>query len=299
MTTTIAGDGPTARSPTAVGAARPSNRRAQQITGRTYLSHSQISLMRSCPKKFSFLYVEKTPPDFIPHSLIFGGSIHAALELHYRCKLEGLSVTYEALLSAFHDAWRQQRLKARQAAGHNVPVQFGKNQNADTAHALAARMITAFLASPLANPKGVIVGIEEELRIILDPQLPDVLAKVDLLTHTENSLHVVDFKTSRSEWKDQKARESSDQLLLYGSTVQKMAQAIDLAVKLHFAVLTKHKTPRVQLLPVNLDNSRIQTLREDVNQIWQAIQSGNFYPSPSPMNCSTCPFKSRCPVFAR
>jgi len=299
MTTTLAVDATAARRPVDVGARRPPNRLAEQITGRTYLSHSQISLMRSCPRKFNFLYVEKARPDFIPSSLIFGGSIHAAVELYFRCKLEGLNVTDAALLSAFHDAWRQQLHKTREVAGDDVPVQFAKNQDADTLRSLAARIIAVFLASPLANPRGVIVGIEEELRVVLDPQLPDVLAKVDLLTKTSTSLHVVDFKTSRSSWGDAKARESAEQLLLYASAVQKMAQAIDLSVKLHFAVLTKHKTPRVQLLPVTIDTKRIDTLREDVDQIWQAIQSGHFYPSPSPMNCSTCPFKSRCPVFAR
>ena len=68
---------------------RPPNRLAERITGRPYLSHSQLSLMRSCPRKFAFTYVEKSTRDFVPVSLIFGGSIQAALELHFRCRLEG------------------------------------------------------------------------------------------------------------------------------------------------------------------------------------------------------------------
>jgi len=86
---------------------RPPNRLAERITGRTYLSHSQISTMRSCPRKFAFLYVEKAPADFIPSSLIFGSSIHSSLELHFRAKLEGLETTHAALMSAYHDEWRR------------------------------------------------------------------------------------------------------------------------------------------------------------------------------------------------
>jgi len=52
-------------------------------------------------------------------------------------------------------------------------------------------------------------------------------------------------------------------------------------------------------LPVVIDRRRIEDLREGVGQIWQAIRSGNFYPSPSPMNCTNCPFKSKCSVFAK
>jgi CRISPR/Cas system-associated exonuclease Cas4 (RecB family) len=294
MTTTLAVGGNTARSPTVVPPPRAPNRIAQRLTGRPYLSHSQLSLMRSCPRRFAFQYIEQVPKDFLPSSLVFGGSIHSALELFFRCQLEGLGVTRPAMLSAYHDAWRRQCAEA----GSAVPVRFNKTEDIDKLHALADRMIGAFLASPLCQPKGTIVGIEEELRVVLDPQLPDLLAKVDLVTQTDGSLHIIDFKTSRSSWNEQKAEESADQLVLYGMTLGKMSRSLGLPVKLHFAVLTKHKAPRVQLLPVPNDEQRITVLRESVAQVWQAIQSGNFYPSPSPQQCTICPFRSRCPVFA-
>lgn len=274
---------------------RAPNQLAEQITGRPYLSHTQVSLMRSCPRKFAFQYVEKAPKDFLPTALLFGGSIHSALELFFRARLEGLAVTPEALLSAFHDNWRRQQ----NDAGANVPVRFNKTEDADKLHVLADRMIAAFLASPLANPKGTILGIEEELRVVLDPELPDLLAKVDLVTQTDGSLHVIDFKTSRSRWNEQKAEESGEQLVIYGVTMARMSTSLGLPVKLYFAVLTKHKTPLVQLIPVATDPQRVATMKESVSQVWSAIQSGNFYPSPSPQNCTSCPFRSRCPVFGR
>ena len=47
------------------------------------------------------------------------------------------------------------------------------------------------------------------------------------------------------------------------------------------------------------DEQRVTLLRDGVAQVWDAIKAGNFYPSPSPQNCITCPFRSRCPVFGR
>jgi putative RecB family exonuclease len=270
---------------------RAPNKLAHRITGRTYISHSQLALMQSCPRKFAFTYIEKAPRDFIPNSLIFGGSIHAALELYYRCRLEGLGVTLPAILSAYHDAWR------RQTAEDDAPVRFNKGEDRNTADAMADRMLRAFLASPLATPRGVILGIEEELRVVLDPALPDLLAKVDLVTVTDGALFVIDFKTSRSRWTEQKAQEAGGQLLLYGQTVARMGLYLDVPVKLHFAILTKHKTPQVQLLPVTGDAGIVTALTDSIGQVWQAIQSGNFYPNPSPQNCVTCPFRSRCSVF--
>ena len=295
--TTILAEGPPSGGVAATS--RPPNRLAEKITGRTYLSYSQVNLMRSCPRKFAFLYVEKTSPDFIPSSLIFGGSIHSSLELYFRAKLEGLEVTKEALLSAYHDAWKRQQEQAREQTGADDNVRFNKGDDVDTLHVLADRMLTVFLQSSFAQPKGVILGVEEQLRVVVDPGLPDLMAKVDLVTHTDGCLHVVDFKTSRSRWTAEKAQESGDQLVLYAVTVETMSRSLELPVKLHFAIITKAKTPVVQLLPVQVDGGRVEMLKEIVASVWQAIQSGNFYPSPSPMNCTTCPFRSRCPVFSR
>lgn len=286
-------DGDTVSPPSLSQRQRPANLLAQQITGRLYVSYSQLSLMRSCPRKFAFQYVEKAPPDLQPCSLIFGGSIHSALEFYFRAMLEGLGVTHEALLSAFHDAWKRQIEKG----GSDVPVRFNRGDDIDSVHALADRMLRAFQASPLASPKGKILGIEEQLQIVLHPDLPDLLAKVDLVTQTNGALHVVDFKTSRSRWSEAKALESAEQPQLYAATVARMARVLRVPVKLHFAVITKAKKPIVQLLPVPTNANTLMVLKETAVQTWAAIKAGNFYPSPSPMTCTTCPFKSRCPIF--
>jgi len=273
---------------------RPPNQVAEQITRRPYVSYTQLSLMRSCPRKFAFQYVENAPKDFIPSSLIYGGAIHASLEGYYRARLEGLTLSSEEMLLCYHHAW-QSNLKT---AGENTPVKFNATEDEAKVHALAQRTIDAFLLSPLANPKGTVLGIEEELRVVLHPDLPDVLAKVDLVTQTDHVLHVIDFKTARSMWSEQKALESSDQLVLYGVTAQGMSRFLGLPVQLHFAVMTKAKEPKIKLLSVPTDSQRVTTMTETALTTWQAILAGNFYPNPSPMSCSTCPFKSRCPVFA-
>src|ERR1035437_8045270 len=272
---------------------RPANQQALKITSRSYVSYSQLSLMRSCPKKFSFQYIEKAPKDFIPCSLVYGGSIHVALQNYYAARLEGLTLSADEMLLSYRNAWRDNLLQA----GNGVPVKFGAKEDEPSVHALAERTIAAFLASPLATPKGTVLGVEEELRVVLHPDLPDVLAKVDLVTNSDTALYVTDFKTSRSRWTTEKAIEASDQLVIYASVTEGMAKHMNLPVKLAYAVLTKAKTPIVQILPVPTDTSRVAAMTKSAVQTWSAIVAANFYPNPSPMNCSTCQFKSRCPVF--
>jgi putative RecB family exonuclease len=284
---------PPARAPALPRPCAP-NVLAERITGRTYLSHTQISMMQACPRKFAFQYVEKAQRDFLPSSLLFGGAIHAAMEVHYRARLEGTEVTRDMLFGAYQEAWT----RIRREAGENIPVRFKKGKDEVAVHALGARILATFLSSPLANPKGTILAVEEPMRVVLSDDLPDLLAVIDLVTQTDGALHIVDFKTSRSRWKEEKAQELSGQLLLYGAMVKMISTSLGVPVKLHFAVLTKAKKPVVQLLPVAHEPQRIAALTASICQVWEAIQVGNFYPSPSPMHCTICPFKSRCPVFA-
>ena len=261
------------------------------ISGRDYLSWSQVDQMRRCPAKYGFGYVEQTKPAFLPSSLLFGSAIHSALEHHFQQLLEGRLSASSELMTVFMDEW-----KRRDGEDPDVPVRFNKSESEASLIEQAQRMLAAFLASPLAKPKGVIIAVEEKLRGKLKPSLPDVVARVDAIWLDRDCLRVIDFKTSRSKWSADKVNESADQLLLYHHMAQSMSRHMDLPIKLLFGVITKGKTPAVQMLDVPVSAGRVERVVNQIEQVWQAIKAGHYYPSPSPMNCSTCPFKSRCPA---
>jgi hypothetical protein len=100
------------------------NERARAVTGRDHLSHSQLALMRACPRKFAFGYVENAPRDFVPSSLLFGGAVHAALERHFRGLLEGQVIGHAERLAAFDLAWRQGT-----SAGDDVPIRYNAGES--------------------------------------------------------------------------------------------------------------------------------------------------------------------------
>mgnify|MGYP002637691799 CR=1 FL=1 len=162
-------------------------------------------------------------------------------------------------------------------------------------HELADRMLAAFLASDLTKQEGRIVGVEEELRGELSPELPDLLGRVDLLLETDDAVVVQDFKTSRSAWSEYQAEDQSEQLLLYADLVRRLIPGKQL--KLQFAVITKAKTPKVQLLEANFDESKLDRTKRVVEKVWSAIESGHFYPSPSPMQCPGCGYRSQCAAW--
>lgn len=71
-------------------------------------------------------------------------------------------------------------------------------------------MLRKFLESDLMQPKGRIIGLEEELRGELSPESPDLLGRIDLLLKNDDAVIVQDFKTSRSVWSDQQAENQSE-----------------------------------------------------------------------------------------
>ena len=109
---------------------------------------------------------------------------------------------------------------------------------------------------------------------------------------TEETLVVIDFKTSRSKWSSLQAEQSAEQLLLYAELARDLLP--DKPLRLEFVVATKTKTPSIDRHEVDFDEARIARTRKMVERVWSGIESELFYPAPSPMNCGGCPFREPC-----
>lgn len=254
---------------------------------RDYLSYSAVRTFQGCPLKYRFRYIDGLPEDRVASSLVFGSAIHAAVEFYFTQQLAGeVEPDLNGLLAVYQQSWRDRSQQE---------VRFNKSETADSLHSLADRMLEAFLASDLTKQKGRIVGIEEELRGELSPELPDLLGRVDLLLETDDSVIVLDFKTSRSSWSDQQAEDQSEQLLLYADLVRKLIPGKQL--RLQFAVITKAKSPKVQLLEASFDESKLNRTKRVFESVWSAISAGHFYPAPNPMQCSGCGYRSQCDAW--
>jgi hypothetical protein len=114
---------------------------------------------------------------------------------------------------------------------------------------------------------------------------------VDLVVETEDALQVLDFKTARSAWSADKVEEAAPQLLLYSEFAKTLVDSKPL--RLAFAVLTKTQSPTLTVHDVPTDRRQIERMKRTIERVWKAIQSQNFYPSPS-LQCLTCPYREPC-----
>ena len=266
----------------------PANEVAKKLTGRGYLSWSAISTFRQCPLKYRFKYVDNLPEQGVSSSLVFGVAIHAAVEQFYQAQLSGdLQPDVEKLLYTFRSAWLPHDPDA---------ITFGAKETRESLDELAARMLTAFLASPAASVQGRVLGVEEEIRGMLIEGVPDLYGRVDLLTEDSDSLVVTDIKTSRGKWSQEQVEDSGEQLLLYSHLASEIAPGKKL--KTRFLIVTKTKEPVVEEHVHEVEPAAVKRTLAGVERVWRASESGVFYPAPSTMSCSGCGYRAACRAWA-
>jgi putative RecB family exonuclease len=156
--------------------------------------------------------------------------------------------------------------------------------------------VGAFRASDVARPTGRIVGVETELSAGVVLGTPPLLARLDVLVDEDHQLVITDIKTSRARWSDGHVRDNADQLFLYHELARPLARGKP--IRLQFAVLTKTRLPEVNRHIVPADRHRVERAKGVVRRAWEGMQAGLIYPNPSPLQCSTCPFRQACDAWS-
>jgi putative RecB family exonuclease len=266
----------------------PANEVARKITGRDYISWSALSTFRTCPLKYKFRYVDGLPDESVSSALVFGTGIHTAVEQHYQAILSGEEKPdVERLMFAYRASW----------LGHDPDaIQFGSSETRASLDALAARMLTAFLANPAASVQGRVLGVEEEVKGLLIPGVPDLYGRVDLLTEDSDSLMVTDIKTSRGKWSAEQVEDSGEQLMLYAHLASEISPGKKIATR--FLVLTKTREPQVEEHTREVNPAAVKRTLAGVERVWRAIESGVFYPAPSTVGCASCGYRAACRAWA-
>lgn len=253
--------------------------------GRTHLSYSAVSLYRSCSLRYFFRYVVGLPETTVSASLVLGSRIHASIQHWYEQLLIGQKTpSLDTLLDVFWTDWNARREEAT--------ILFNKGEDVSSIATVAERLLRTFVSSELAKPKGIILGVEEELRGRLLADVPEFLARVDLIVENDDCVSITDFKTARSSWSQEHVRDSAEQLLLYHELARPLGGGKP--IKLQFAVLTKTKIPQLAVHEVRADPQKIQRTKRIVEKVWHSIAAENYYPSPSPIACGVCPYREPC-----
>ena len=238
-----------------------------------------------CPLSYRFRYIDGLTEDTVSSALTFGRGIHASLELWFTCQLDGRpEPNIDDLLVEFWLEWR--------ACSEDTEIRFGKNEDALSLGEQAKRMLQAFINNPAARTSGTVIAIEEQLRSTLIADAPDTLGRIDLGLETEDAVVIIDFKTSRSRWSIAQRMDSELQAVVYSELARPVAG--DKSVRVELLVLTKTKVPAIDTVTFEPTSERTRRGLAMMSATWNAIESGQFFPTPSITACPSCAFRKQC-----
>ena len=217
--------------------AQPFIQPTRSVKARDYISYSAIHTFQQCPLRYRFRYLDGLPELTVSASLVSSEGLFTRRwnSTFGDCRLAALRRLWISLLDVYQESWKVR-------SDEYEEVRFGKGETVDSLNHLAGRMLATFLASPAAVPEGTIFGVEEQLRCSVLSNTPDLLARIDLITQTDDALVITDFKTARSRWSAGQAEDSAEQLLLYGELSRRLIPSR--GVRLRYLVLTKTKNAR-------------------------------------------------------
>lgn len=232
-----------------------------------HLSHSQVQAFTACPRKWRYDKVDHARRERVGAALVFGIALHDACAAANEAALTGESYNAAA---GFVSAWK---LAIEQAA---VPVHYGK----DCADDLLAK--GRALAAVYTPPPGII-GVEQPFSVTLDPDLPPVEGRIDLIRRTDTGdLAIADLKTAASRvLTETDAAEA--QLGLYDLAYPAAVHEV--------IVLGKLKSPTMTIQSIT-PWPRTKLVRHYV-EVYAAMQAGVRYAIRG-WHCDGCSFADRC-----
>ena len=233
-----------------------------------HLSHSQVQSFTICPRKWRYDKIERVTKERIGSALVFGCAVHDTLAAVNEAALNGTRIDAPA---AFLTAWKVQVAEA------NAPVHYGKD-DADDLLAKGRGLVAAY------EPPAGIIGVEQPFTVELDPSLPPVEGRIDLIRRIPETgdLAIADLKTAASRiLTDTHAVEA--QLALYDVAYP--------ATKHEVIVLGKLKAPTVTIQTIT-PWQKPQLVRH-YQEVHAAMVTGIRY-AVRGWACDGCSFSDRC-----
>ena len=254
------------------------------------VSVSQVKVFLLCPRRYELKYVRGEEPAFVPVPLAFGSAFHEALALFYgRQMTHPTPPSVEELIEVFAAAWSK-------FEDDDVPLGGDDEDVVAESHldkgAAMLRVFHAHAASELAEK---VVAVELPFQVSLyDPNSGEVLEEklngvIDLITENEGRKVIVEHNSASKKWTLDQIRYD-----FQPAAYQLAARELGMGeVGLRLQVVTKTKTPAVQIEHLRRDQQDEADFMATVVGVLRAIDAGVSYPVRG-WQCRSCPYAQAC-----
>jgi hypothetical protein len=245
-------------------------------------SPSQLSMFERCPKSFEFARIKKYP--LATSWQIRGRAMHAAVEAHYRQKLDtGEGIPATECIEHYQEAVR---LAFSPLAHEEVVLFHGESEERIRRDGSAALQVYLTDIAPTITP----VMIEESLDMTLPSGLR-LRGRVDLI---DDAFRIRDLKTLTDPM-DPATLPYAWQSAVYPALVESQSGRLPEMI-FDTVVLGRAKEPKPKAIsvPWRATPAFVESRLRDLEAIDAQINLGLFPRRPSLFNCSKCPFRPAC-----
>jgi putative RecB family exonuclease len=252
-----------------------------------YVSASRLSCWAKCPLAFRFRYLDGIRSPTTPN-LFLGKAVHAGLEVYYRHRQLGVTLTADEVAQGMLASWAQLVDEEEMAFDSTVAERSLRQQ--------ATNLVKAYLAQAPENERPLAVEVAVEA-LLVDPTTGEdlgipLVGVIDLVLDYEEGPLVIDFKTTaRSSEPLEVAHEvqlsSYSYVFRHGSSFPEAG--------LEIRSIIKTKVPKIEFhhWPARTE-AHFRRLFAVIREYLDALDSGRFNYRPG-WGCAMCDFReSHC-----
>lgn len=260
---------------------------------RSYLSPSQISMFKKCPKQWYFAYVlgMRRPPSGAQH---LGSSAHKSFEAHNRFKLQTRdNMPVDELQDRYSDAFK--------SVAHSA-IQW-EDESPDKVYDDGAKIVTLF--SVTSAPRIQPIAMEKRVEFPIESldggaAVPNLVTVIDLV---DDQQRVIDYKT-KGKSADRAEADNSDQLTAYALAHKVAFGELPAGLMLDIFVRPMKTKPTGfhEEQPTTRGEDQVEIYKQDVRSVASSmahdVKTGLFpYAPMDSWACSEkfCGFFSICP----
>lgn len=232
-----------------------------------HLSHSRINRFLHCPEQYRLYYVENVRPKTPDATLLFGRTIHQALEALFRNGTDPVT--------AFADAWDPLE---------DTSIRYKSRESWEILNAKGIALLEKFVADELTRI-GEVRTVEKSFELSITGFDSPFLGVIDLIADFDGTPTVIDFKTSASAYAAHEVA-LSDQLTAYQLAEPQIEQTA-------LCVLVKTKEPKIEWHTGRRGPADLLEYFRKANLIASAITAGQFYRRPGRW-CAYCDYLPIC-----
>jgi len=256
-----------------------------ELRKKPHLSASSINSYLECGLQYKFSRVDKLKPDFTADALVYGSTIHKAIEYVQTNRLFGDPTSTQEAAAFFEKHWRE-------AAEDNENIKYKKGSSFSSLLKQGMALMTVYVEN-FPDTGCSVLALEEPFELKLEGVDIPLIGVMDMVEEDESgTIIITDHKTAARAFSSDEV-DKNFQLTVYHMAARKNGYS-DRDILMKFDCLIKTRTPRFEQVYTTRSNSAEHRALKKIQSVWDGIQKEIFIPNDNSWRCSTCSYKSHC-----